>query len=406
MQKAELHLKNPLEITVKGVLCILIFFCPLKDSIFEGSLIATNLLFIILASYQRELKDFWRQQPLWPVFVGLFISMTLSNTMGINTWEGWRTQIQLFLYYALLFYSLSYFFQKRIISIRFLVLLIVIASSFHALDGVYQFVTGYDMIKSRPFSDPVLVRISGVVYSPNHFGLIMMVVFHVLFFLLTKHKWLGITRNQYLLINVLFMLIAFNLLYSGSRAAWLGTIIPLILYWFLNRKDKQTNIYCWIGTSILIGIVAFSLIDVNLSPRIENVVRGESGLRLETWKMMLEHIEKRPFFGYGIMSHRYLVEKTGIDVLTSPHNIFLEILLYLGILGLTVFGYYFYCILKQLWRHKTESNHFSIYLTIFAGLLINGQFGDSLITDKIFLTIWTLFCAIIFNTHFQANDFQ
>jgi len=387
--------KDPVRIAVRGLLFLLIFFCPFKDSVFGGCLTATNLLFVALVLNRRELKSFFGSQPLWVALAGIFLSMTLSNARGIGGMEGWRAQIEFFLHFCLMFYAVSYFLQKGFVSVRFLVVSIVVTAGIHGLDGLYQFFVGHDFFKYQPLDHG---RISGVVYNPNHFGLVVMVVFHLLFYLLTKRRYLHLHWGEQVGVSLLLVLTAFGLLYSGSRAAWLGTGLPLILYWLLNLKDRETSFCCLVSAVLLLIAGVFGYTDANLLHRFGTILQGESGLRFETWDTVLEHFLRQPFFGYGIMGYRHLVPVTDVDVrvLNFPHNILLEIILYLGLAGAAAFGYCFYCILGRLWQYRDRPHQFSIYATILAGLFIYGQFGGSLTTDKIFLTISVLVSAFLF----------
>ncbi len=380
---------------VQLLVVLFIFSVPFKDTIFETTTILLNVIFLYILLKRRELRFFVFDRALLLSLVLICLSMTSSNILGIGGIPGWEAQIEFFLRFMVLFYALVYFLEKKFFTLRFLIITIIICLGIHVLDGIYQYIFGIDFIKYRQLC-PEKGRLTAGLASPNWFSLFLMVYIQVLVFLITFRERLKLNQRSLALVILFLAVGTFDIIYTGSRAAWVGLTVSLVFFACLNRYRVFTKKNTILFSVVLsIGILMCAM-DGDVCHRFELLVsRDSSFIRTITWKFVLEKILKRPVFGYGIDSYRILAEGRP-DIANAVHSVFLEIQLYLGIVGSLSFAFYFYVIIERLKRLYRESEVFSVYLAVFLGLAVIGLFDHSLLRSKLYLSIWTVFCAVVF----------
>lgn len=126
---------------------------------------------------------------------------------------------------------------------------------------------------------------------------------------------------------------------TGSRVSFIGLMISVAIFFaFLKARNKQTRILI-----ILIGVVGIYLVyqyimtfEVIQSRMLMFYEEGDLSGRDRIWGGIIPMIKKRPLFGIGI--NGYLeASLTEIGRRVSPHNVFLELLVYSGIFGFIAF---------------------------------------------------------------------
>ena len=151
--------------------------------------------------------------------------------------------------------------------------------------------------------------------------------------------------------------------YTGSRTAFFGFLITFVLYLFYYSHVKLKKIYPIILLCLVMASSFILLTNVNklIKTRYlkafeeakniaQNLVSNESSaqnvdIRLQIWKDALKKFNKNPVLGsgFGISYHDKISGRTWVH----PHNIILEILTELGIVGLCIFLMLFGLISKR-----------------------------------------------------------
>jgi O-antigen ligase len=141
----------------------------------------------------------------------------------------------------------------------------------------------------------------------------------------------------------------FGLALTGSRTAWIGLALLVGGAWFwgsLWRSTRVPLVVTGLGLYFVVCIATESWLGNFLlghapSPDYLNAMSGQH--RLLAWAAFCDAIGQRPWFGYGwyqVVSAQMAVaiEHPTLDgVFTSTHNLFLDLLLWLGIpMGLFV----------------------------------------------------------------------
>jgi O-antigen ligase len=123
-----------------------------------------------------------------------------------------------------------------------------------------------------------------------------------------------------------------------------------------------------------------------LSTRFHSLASGDSSNRYEIWLKAIEMISQKPLFGWGIESWKVF----GLKEYAGIHNIYLEILFSLGILGFFCFFIFLFLISKNLFKQKDF-----ILLIFLIYFLLIGCFDHSILTGKTYLASITLLIFFI-----------
>jgi len=214
-------------------------------------------------------------------------------------------------------------------------------------------------------------RMSGIAGSANNLGRYACFAFVICFFMYLNG---GRSRTIYL-VGVLSIL---ALLLSVNRSSMLMLALGVSILAF--RKSISIYYYC----AFLFGV--FSLFVLFIFP--DEILRifSRSGEmeeiftftgRTNIWRVVLEIIAERPFFGHGYGSGVSLLSNYIDEIGFSPshaHNLFLQILLYGGYVGLFVFIFSIGVIVKSSSTYK-KMCVFLIFFVVYNGLLESGAFG-------------------------------
>lgn len=331
------------------------------------------ILFFILFFLEKKSTFFFKENNLFLFFLAFFI--LLSFFLLKNDFVDIKKYIKQLLY--LKFYLLSFY------------IFFVFRESFHILK-IFKFIFYLitlliiDIYLQRFFNLEILgneifyERASGPYKQLIAGTLILFVGFHgFLIFLLNidliKNKIVG--NLNFIL---LFIFYFFSIFVTGERMNFLLSLMAIFLMFILIPQKRVQIFFSFI---VLILIISLSIIyNQSLNKKYNNllkliniskVVVEESQISNEErklkkiknlnsdkitnfhfvlWINSYELFKKKPFFGNGLGSYRYVCSKN--DELnyfikegrcnTHPHNIYAEILVELGILGLAFLCFYFY----------------------------------------------------------------
>ena len=224
--------------------------------------------------------------------------------------------------------------------------------------------------------------------NPNIIGLRMCIAIVILCITVVQNK-LGLGKIRYLLmipIPVMFQLLA----ETGSRIALVSFLLCFVAGVMLY-KTKRFWVKIIVLTSgvivlliILQTITQYDIMMLRIYQTYEN--RDLSG-RLEIYNSILPVIQQYPIFGIGTTGYVFLFGNR------SPHNVFLEILCYTGIIGMILYSVFLFGIIKQAYRSIKLTDYLLpalLFIPIF-GLMASGQ----ILHQKLG---WTVFAYIIISS--------
>ena len=278
--------------------------------------------------------------------------------------------------YGFIIFILLFFYSKCFLNKKSILIYILISLSVILFDGIFQALTGYDFFKNMPGN--IYSGLNGPIGNRNPFSFLMGIGLLITVFC---------NRNKNYLFYLLAVLFIFCILFSYSRAIWVSLFFSFVCYFIINFRsiDKKT-IITLLSISVLL-IVIFLNVD-SLNHRFNALIDGNSSGRTNIWLSSLPFIKDQIFIGHGLNT---MIDYKIWGGIYSMHNHTLEILFDLGILGLLSFVALLILILKEL---KFNKSKILFYLLVY--FLINGIFGESIISSKLMLSTLTIFVFFVF----------
>ena len=379
------------------ILFIWIFSIPLKNSIYQISTILLIILFFIHFLYYKQ-KDFLlviftTYKKLFIVFLLFIAAMALSSFIGISEQSTIKDIFKYSLRYLFILVILFYFYKQTFFSKKWLLTVIFIVLCINSLDGVYQYITGFDLIMNKTPDRPSYL-LTGAVYHHNPFGLFMTIgaiMSLTLFFDKNNHTIFKYDKVIYFVALLMFL---FTLFHSQSRAAWVMFGIYFIAYIFLYMKENGINkkLFATLISILILSAILF-LSDDNLYHRLTLLLQGNSaGRSTHIWPFTIDKIIDSPIFGYGINTYKILTNGSHVAHHAGVHNLSLELLLYTGIVGFSIVYYLVWVSLKE-----SFITHKMIYFILLFSYIVLLQFDGSLIDSKVHLNIFVIILFFIYS---------
>ena len=242
-------------------------------------------------------------------------------------------------------------------------------------------------------------RYFSIYFNPNAtaiYSYISMMLSLIL--LLTKN-----TKSNYFHYGNIFLQII-TIILTECRSVYISLLVTLIFLFLGFKKEiKISNkiisfiIFCFIGLSILVISFIVFRNDLNNGEKLIEILNVLSSGRLSLWIEGIQIFKHYPVFGVGISninSAARLVLSNNSQIIINyyeqMHNIFMDLLLYGGLIGCFSFLYIFILIIKKI-VHIIASRQLWVYA--FVALLL-GLFIFSLLD-----------IAILFDTRLPAFVF-
>ena len=321
------------------------------------SISAIILLFASILSffYERQrlfhdnVNKFFLASIFLLVISGIFNSNRVIEIQGLESIDGFTKNIGLLNWLPLIlcFYSFQTYLKSRSFRRNSAVLLFlgtlpviysVVGQAFFGWHGPLQFLNGLIIWYQRPIDG--ITSVTGLFNNQNYLGSWLTIIwpFGLALFL---EKDRSILRKIF--IFAFQVLIAFSIILSASRAAWLNLLISIPIFFGTKSLKFFIPLLILILTIFLsIFIPIFGIEFQNLMKQIipsgiwENFNPSSyeydgSISRVGLWKGALKMISENPLFGTGSSTFGYLLEsKIGIWRAHS-HNLPLELMVSYGI---------------------------------------------------------------------------
>lgn len=171
---------------------------------------------------------------------------------------------------------------------------------------------------------------------------------------------------------ILTIPILYLLIESGSRGALFSLLIGIFIVVLLGKMQAIKKIgLVLLSTIFSIGLFSFIYTnDVDFRNRIENSIeKGDTSGRTKLWEAAYRIVEDNVIFGVGYPGMMPAMKiYSGIN--QQPHNLFLELWLTSGIVGLIFFMIFLYRLGIDL-IFSTKSYGHALYLAFFIVVLAN-----------------------------------
>ncbi|NGX50526.1 MAG: hypothetical protein K1060chlam2_00372 [Chlamydiae bacterium] len=174
---------------------------------------------------------------------------------------------------------------------------------------------------------------------PNEYGIVASFVLTILILILAERKKFSLSLYTFSVLTFIALLL------TSTRAAYYSFIISSIYLCFISQGIRRFSIKLLCIGAIAIMILKYYSFDI-IQLTIEGIksisfTSGTTGIRVTEWIKGFNELGNSPFFG------------TGFGANISTHNVYLELLYELGVVGILL-------LLVSLVYYLSQ-NHFSIF---------------------------------------------
>lgn len=342
-----------------------------------------------------EVKKLWTNYRVALVAVGLWLVAALVATiispdlrLSAGVLKGWWFDPILLLLTSLLLIK-----NKK--DINYLILGLLSGGALVGTWGLIEYVFNFGMQADNLLNS---------VYKPANYVALLVVPIILLGWGALKNST---NLNNRLLISFLISLQLVALWYTKSYGGFLGLMsgILILLFFITSKKVKK------IAAIFFLLLIFVGILTLASQPKFQKIInlteRNSLTTRLQIWEISLEVAKQHSFFGVGL-GNFYTPYRTQAFAMYQPplewevvkaHNLFLNLWLEVGILGLLVFVYliiiFARCTYQLLKQNLTPTEWWYIAPSVAAmiatlthGLLDTPYFKNDLAI--LFLLIWIL----------------
>jgi putative inorganic carbon (HCO3(-)) transporter len=228
---------------------------------------------------------------------------------------------------------------------------LVASVCFESVIAILQMITGKSLalgflgetqITSRDTEK--MMRVGGTLGHPNRLALYL----ELLLPLCLGLFWTETKKKKRLIALVIFGLGFTALIVTGSRGAWIGVVLSLILFFYLLYRNSHVSLRSLIGPSFL-ALFILSVLVIGFSGYIERRISGEDHgsaiSRIPMFQIAFSLIEAHPIGGVGINNYTIkmreyndtLIGRRFKTIARPVHNMYLLITGETGVIGLFAF---------------------------------------------------------------------
>lgn len=289
--------------------------------------------------------------------------------------------------------------------------LIVITTSIVALAGIFEGgVMNSAWLDSEMFSD-IGERVTSFLGNPNMLGAYLVIVFpFAMAQMLLEQK--GFNRFIYFVCSA-SLLVCIILTYS--RGAWLGAIVALAIF-LLTSNFRNIWMLLLGAASIPVWIYLLPQSILNRFNSIFAMSDSSTVYRFNTWKGVWSMISDNIWtgIGYGESAFKQVYPQyavSGTETVMHSHNIFLQVLVEMGIIGFIVFALTMMMFSQKcLGNIKARSRRSQSRLMISAGFsgimgsLVMGLTDHIWYNYRVFLIFWIIVSLTISLTKINERE--
>lgn len=192
---------------------------------------------------------------------------------------------------------------------------------------------------------------------------------------------------------ILFLIPLINMIAeTGSRVTFIGLMLSLLIFILLRQSGNSIKKIAFILAG---GIVLYLLFDYFMSfeimrDRLMNTYEDQDlAGRDRIWELLWPLFKSSPVFGVGIGGYAEYATLV-FGQLRSPHNVFVEVLVYSGLAGFTAFMFFLFRIFRDGMKIFTEQR-FAFPLLTFMFLMMVFMTGQGLNVKS----FWMIFLYVV-----------
>lgn len=246
---------------------------------------------------------------------------------------------------------------------RVILYFMIMTTAMVSIYGVVSYLSGVESVyDSRPgaysfFGHPNALAGYVNLIIPVLFGMLMTSVF----------LWEKITLGVFTALSIMAWFLAF------SRSAWISLILTMIIVFFLTKVKKRVAILL----VMLFAIFAITFLSSNITDDfIRRLGLQEAESRAMFYPIGFNMVKDDLIFGIGIGNYPLLIKKftnVGFLVQNDLHNLYLQIFVEAGLLGLCAFVFWLTYIIKYLMstlKSLEKSGHYGLFVGLVGGVIV------------------------------------
>ena len=286
------------------------------------------------------------------------------------------------------------------------VIALISSASITVVFGICEFIfsgSNNSWLDSR-FHDVIKLRIVSLFENPNILAMFLVIAFPFLVALTFQAK----EKNTKFLSKLLVLLFVACIIFTWSRGAWLAMIFGCLAFAILKSKKS----FRFFGVVILSIPILSMLLPDSVWLRftsIFNLADTSTSYRIYTWKGTFNAIkETGPFgIGYGDSAFQAVYPSysyAGIEAAPHAHNLIIQILIGMGIIGAIVFCIAIFLNFQKCFEHiktnKSDALNVYVIAAVSSGIaaLTMGIFDYIWYNQRIFYLFWIVLaigCACV-----------
>jgi len=181
---------------------------------------------------------------------------------------------------------------------------------------------------------------------------------------------------------VFIPIILLSILETGSRTSFAVLLIAASIWFFLRTMNARNKVVVIMGSVIVLIVVFTPLLFYALQSELflsrfssdARVGYMNLGGRDVIWRSFLSLISENIVFGYGLSGYDYHSFQL-FQGRQSPHNVIIEILLYIGLVGLAIYLFFLYRVFFASYKVCKHTGNYlpALLLSIFIGFTLSLQ---------------------------------
>ena len=393
-----------------------VFLVVIGSPVLPTMVLAGLCLLCVLSFFVRLVTDrhFKLRCNALDVFVVFFIGALLYGTLNSFTFA---KSAQIFLIY--LAYVLFYFILINTITTpgkwRGLIVSFVLMACLVAMYGVLQNFTGISSTQSWVDSEmftSIKTRVYSTFDNPNVLGEFLVIMIPTTIALI----WANKKQGHKLIYTFVVLMMCACIVFTWSRGAWLGVMLAVAL--FLLIMDKRWALAGLVGLMMIPFVLGSNNPIADRILSIGNTEDTSTAYRVSIWQGSINLIKDFWLSGIGLGSEAYSMvypkyALAGANFALHSHNLFLQIWVEMGVIGIISFLALIVAFFKQAFSMLVYRGRGRLLSTVVIaasagvlGYLFQGLTDNVWYNYKMLLIFWIVLGLVSAGVNLRKEETQ
>lgn len=404
-----------------ALLSLFIIFMPYKPyglvtfyftlALSDFALLGVSLITVLAEGILRKLQF---PRPLFTdgvLVCGFIIVAASSSTLNGNANAVYATTL---ITWLAVIYGLTSFVIISKGSLQIAVRAVIISACIVSFIAIGQSFFGVFMDIGRPaparMIGPITIpveRSAGPYGTYGRFGMLLLLAFPAVLLERLDPETPSLFPNRWS-VNAILLLLTVGILISQTRGTWIAAIvvtsITLAIYGKRKLSPQQQRQALVVSAICLIPVLIFALLEM-VEMNVSTVL-----IRLKVYTIAVHVFMDNPIFGVGYQ--HFIPAASQYSEVTAIHNVFLEVLATLGLIGAVIFGLLFLRVGTRLAKtmvNTADEGTLPVAIPIGAiGVIVQAQVVRGLYAQEFWFTLGLVTAAyfVTFSKEETAGNFE